>query len=193
MESMRWLGLDWDEGPDVGGPYGPYRQSERKEIYNEYAQKLVQAGHAYYCFCTPEELERMRQEAQKRKEPALYAGTCRQLDPAERPSASLLVSGMSFGFKTPVRATTVTDMLRGQITVENRMIDDSVLVKSDGFALYHLAAMVDDYLMKITHVVRGSEWLPSLPLHALIIRAFGWDEPVWVHLSVFLSRAAKAK
>jgi glutamyl-tRNA synthetase len=194
LDSMRWLGLDWDEGPDVGGPYGPYRQSERKAIYTEHAQRLVQAGHAYYCFCTPEQLEQQRQEAQKRKEPALYAGTCRRLDPLEAEQRVAAGERHVIRFKTPQEgATTVTDLLRGPITVENRMIDDSILVKSDGFALYHLAAMVDDNLMKITHVVRGSEWLPSLPLHALIIRAFGWDEPVWVHLSVFLKPSGKGK
>jgi glutamyl-tRNA synthetase len=194
MDSLRWLGLDWDEGPDVGGPYGPYRQSERKEIYTEYAQKLIEADRAYYCFCTPEELDRMRQEAQKRKEPALYAGTCRRLDPAEAAQRVAAGERHVIRFKTPREGTTtVSDILRGNITVENRMIDDAVLVKSDGFALYHLAAMVDDYLMKITHVVRGSEWLPSLPLHAMIIRAFGWEEPAWVHLSVFLKPSGKGK
>ncbi len=194
MDSLRWLGLDWDEGPDVGGPYGPYRQSERKEIYQQYAQKLVESGHAYYCFCTPEKLERERQEAQKRKELPLYAGTCRVLDPAE--AARRVAAGEKhvIRFKSPSEGvTTVVDLLRGSITIDNHMLDDSILVKSDGFAVYHLAAMVDDHLMKITHVIRGSEWLPSLPLHANIIRAFGWAEPIWVHLSVFLKPSGKGK
>lgn len=194
MNSLRWLGLDWDEGPDVGGPYGPYRQSERKEIYQEYAQRLIRDGHAYYCFCTPQELDKARQEAQKNKQPSLYAGTCRNIDPLE--AALRVQNGEShvIRFKTPREGVTaVNDLLRGSIQVENRMIDDSILVKSDGFALYHLAAMVDDHLMKITHVIRGSEWLPSLPLHALLIRSFGWEEPVWVHLSVFLKPSGKGK
>ena len=194
MDSLRWLGLEWDEGPDVGGPYGPYRQSERKEIYQEYARKLIETGHAYYCFCTPEKLDRERQEAQKRKELPLYSGTCRHLDPAE--AARRVAAGEKhvIRFKIPREGTTtVHDLLRGPITVENHNLDDSILVKSDGFALYHLAAMVDDHLMKITHVIRGSEWLPSLPLHALIIRAFGWEEPAWVHLSVFLKPSGKGK
>lgn len=194
MDSLRWLGLEWDEGPDVGGPYGPYRQSERKEIYREYAQKLIDSGHAYYCFCSPEKLERERQEAQKRKELPLYAGTCRDLDPAK--AARRVAAGEKhvIRFKSPKEGvTTVVDLLRGSITLDNHMLDDSILVKSDGFALYHLAAMVDDQLMKITHVIRGSEWLPSLPLHANIIRAFGWDEPAWVHLSVFLKPSGKGK
>lgn len=194
MDSLRWLGLDWDEGPDVGGPYGPYRQSERKEIYQAHAQKLVELGHAYHCFCTPEKLELERLEAQKRKENPLYSGTCRHLDPVE--AAQRVEAGEKHvvRLKTPEEgSTTVVDLLRGPITVENRLLDDPVLVKSDGFALYHLAAMVDDQLMKITHVIRGSEWLPSLPLHALIIRAFGWEEPAWVHLSVFLKPSGKGK
>jgi glutamyl-tRNA synthetase len=194
MESLRWLGLEWDEGPDVGGPYGPYRQSERKEIYQDYARKLMEAGHAYYCFCTPQELEKHRQEAQKNKAQYLYPGTCRNIPPAEADSRVAAGEPHVIRFKMPREGTTtVVDILRGPITVENRMLDDSVLVKSDGFALYHLAAMVDDYLMKITHVIRGSEWLPSLPLHANIIRAFGWPEPAWVHLSVFLKPSGKGK
>jgi glutamyl-tRNA synthetase len=194
MDSLRWLGLQWDEGPDVGGPYGPYRQSERKEIYQEYAKKLVDSGKAYYCFCTPEKLERERQEAQKRKELPIYSGTCRVLDPAEAARRAAAGEKHVIRFKTPREgSTTEVDLLRGPITVENRLLDDSILVKSDGFALYHLAAMVDDNLMKITHVIRGSEWLPSLPLHAHIIRAFGWEEPVWVHLSVFLKPSGKGK
>jgi glutamyl-tRNA synthetase len=194
MDSLRWLGLEWDEGPDVGGPYGPYRQSERKELYQEYAQKLIASGHAYYCFCTPQQLEQARQEAQQRKDLPLYPGTCRGIDPAE--AARRVAAGEKhvIRFKTPREGSTIfSDLLRGEISVENRMVDDAILVKSDGFALYHLAAMVDDYLMKITHVIRGSEWLPSLPLHAQIIRAFGWPEPVWVHLSVFLKPSGKGK
>lgn len=194
MDSLRWLGLDWDEGPDKGGPYGPYRQFERKHIYQEHAQRLIETGHAYYCFCSPQELEKARQEAQQRKEQALYPGTCRQIDPVE--AARRVDAGEKhvIRFKMPREgATTVTDILRGSITVENRMLDDAILVRSDGFAVYHLAAMVDDYLMRITHVIRGSEWLPSLPLHANIIRAFGWEEPAWVHLSVFLKPSGKGK
>lgn len=194
IDSLRWLGLNWDEGPDVGGPYGPYRQSERKEIYESHARQLIEMGRAYYCFCSPEQLEKSRQEAQKRKELPLYPGTCRRIDPAE--AARRVAAGEKhvIRFKTSADGTTsVTDLLRGTITVDNSRIDDSILVKSDGFAVYHLAAMVDDHLMKITHVIRGSEWLPSLPLHALIIRAFGWEEPAWVHLSVFLKPSGKGK
>jgi glutamyl-tRNA synthetase len=194
MDSLRWLGLEWEEGPDVGGPYGPYRQSERTDIYRQHAGWLIERGLAYYCFCSPQELEQARQAALKRKELPLYPGTCRGIDSAEAARRVAAGDKHVVRFKTPHEgATTVTDMLRGPITVENSRIDDTILIKSDGFAVYHLAAMVDDQLMKITHVIRGSEWLPSLPLHALLVRAFGWQEPAWVHLSVFLKPSGKGK
>ncbi len=194
MEGMRWLGIQWDEGPDVGGPYGPYRQSERREIYLEYAHRLVEMGHAYPCFCSRERLARLRQEQQKRKQPPRYDGLCRRLDPDEAARRVAAGEPHVIRFKMPREGKTVVhDLLRGEIVVRNETLDDYILVKSDGWALYHLAAMVDDHLMKITHVIRGSEWLPTFPLHALIIRAFGWEEPTWVHLSVFLKPSGKGK
>ncbi len=194
IDGLRWLGVDFDEGPDIGGPYGPYRQSERKEIYQQYARELVEKGHAYPCFCTPERLEKMRQDQQKRKEPPHYDGNCRRLGQAD--AAARVAAGEKhvIRFKMPREGSTVArDLLRGDITIENKNIDDYILVKSDGFALYHLAAMVDDHLMKITHVIRGSEWLGTFPLHVNIIRAFGWEEPVFIHLSVFLKPSGKGK
>ena len=194
MDGLRWLGLQWDEGPDVGGPYGPYRQSERKEIYLKYANQLVESGHAFYCFCSPERLNQVRQERQKRKEPLHYDGTCRNIPLEEAKRRIANGEPYVIRFKTPKEGTTtVYDELRGEITIENSMIDDYVLVKSDGLALYHLAAMVDDHLMKITHVFRGSEWLPTFPLHTLLYRAFGWEMPKFVHLSVFLKPSGKGK
>jgi len=194
VAGLRWLGISWDEGPDVGGPHGPYRQSERGEIYREHARRLVERGSAYYCFCSPERLQKARLEAQARKAPALYDGTCRGLDRAEAERRVAAGERHTVRFRMPRDGEiTVRDRLRGAITVENRQLDDAIIVKSDGLALYHLAAMVDDHLMGITHVVRGSEWLPSLPLHAHIIRAFGWREPVFVHLSVFLKPSGKGK
>ncbi|MHB8857822.1 MAG: glutamate--tRNA ligase [Bellilinea sp.] len=192
--NLRWLGIEWDEGPDIGGPDEPYRQSERKEIYQQYAQKLIESGHAFTCFCTPERLEKVRTEQQKRKEPPHYDGTCRFLSADEVKTRVTAGERHVIRFKTPMEgSTTVTDLLRGDITVENHTLDDYILVKSDGLALYHLAAAVDDHLMKITHVIRGSEWLPTFPLHGLIHRAFGWQEPAWVHLSVFLKPSGKGK
>jgi len=194
LSSLHWMGLIWDEGPDIGGPYGPYRQSERKQIYQEYGEKLVEMGCAYYCFCSPERLAKVREEKQKKKEPSLYDRTCRSIPLQEARRRIAAGEPHVLRFKSPDEGVTVVDdLLRGKITFENRTLDDYILIKSDGWALYHLAAAVDDHLMKITHVIRGSEWLPTSPLHSLIHQAFGWQEPVWVHLSVFLKPSGKGK
>ncbi|GAB4470575.1 MAG: glutamate--tRNA ligase [Anaerolineales bacterium] len=194
IDSLHWLGLQWDEGPDVGGPYGPYRQSERKQIYLEYAKQLIEKDKAYYCFCSPERLARLREQQMRNKQSTMYDGLCRQLTLEDAMRRVKQGEPHVIRFKTPKEGTiTVRDYLRGEITVENRTLDDYILVKSDGWALYHLAAMVDDHLMRITHVLRSSEWLPTFPLHAHIIRAFGWQEPVFVHLSVFLKPSGKGK
>jgi glutamyl-tRNA synthetase len=194
MDGLRWLGLNYDEGPDVGGPYGPYRQTDRREIYQAHARTLVNSGHAYPCFCTPDRLEKVRQEQMKRKENPHYDGTCRNLDSDE--AARRVANGESYiiRFKMPHEGTTTAhDHLRGDIITENKQLNDYVLLKTDGLPTYHLAAMVDDHEMGITHVLRGSEWLGTFPLHVNIVRAFGWEEPVWVHLSVFLKPSGKGK
>jgi glutamyl-tRNA synthetase len=194
IDNLHWLGIEWDEGPDVGGPNGPYHQSERKDIYLKFAEELIERDKAYYCFCTPERLERMRQDQQKNKEIPHYDGTCRRLSKAEAQARVDAGEAHTIRFKMPQEGTTtVHDLLRGDITFENRTLDDYILVKSTGLALYHLAATVDDHLMGITHVIRGSEWLPTFPLHSMIHRAFGWDEPQWVHLSIFLKPSGKGK
>jgi glutamyl-tRNA synthetase len=194
IQNLRWLGLEWDEGPDVGGPHSPYRQSERKEIYHHYARQLIEMGRAYYCFCSQQRLAQLRQEQMKRKEPTHYDGLCRRIDPSESDRRVAAGEPYVIRFKVPEEGSiTAHDHIRGDITVENRNIDDYILIKSDGQPVYHLAAMVDDHLMEITHVIRGSEWLPTFPLHAHIIRSFGWEEPVWVHLSVFLKPSGKGK
>lgn len=194
MVGLKWMGLDWDEGPDIGGDFGPYRQSERKEIYLNHARLLIESGNAYYCFCQPERLVQIRQEQMQKKAPLHYDGLCRGINPEEARQRVESGEPHVIRFKTPQEGqTTVHDELRGDIVVENASIDDFVLVKSDGWALYHLAAIVDDHLMKITHVFRGAEWLPTFPLHGLIHRAFGWNEPKWVHLSVFLKPSGKGK
>ena len=194
IDSLHWLGLQWDEGFDIGGPHAPYRQSERKEIYQAYARQLVESGHAYYCFCTPERLEKMRQGQMKAKQPARYDGTCRRLDPDEADRRVANGERHVVRFKMPTEGTvTGVDRLRGPITFENSDLDDYIIVKSDGLALYHLAALVDDHLMGITHVMRGSEWLSTFPLHVHIYRAFGWEQPDWVHLSLFLKPSGKGK
>jgi len=194
MSSLRWLGLDWDEGPDVGGAYGPYRQSERREIYQHHAKQLIDNDQAYYCFCTPDRLEEVRKRQKRVKLATHYDGTCRQLEPDEAAARVARGERHVIRFKMPVDGSiTMHEHLRGEITVENCNLDDYIIVKSDGLALYHLAAMVDDHLMGITHVIRGSEWLPTFPLHGHILRALGWEEPIWVHLSVFLKPSGKGK
>jgi glutamyl-tRNA synthetase len=194
IKSLHWLGIQWDEGPDIGGSYGPYRQSEKKDVYLKYANQLIDEGKAYYCFCSSERLDLVRKEQQSKKENYHYDGTCRNIPLEEAKERVADGEKHVIRFKTPQEgSTTVIDLIRGEITIENKNLDDYVLVKSDGLALYHLAAAVDDHLMKITHVIRGSEWLPTFPLHSLIHRAFGWEEPEWVHLSVFLKPNGKGK
>ncbi len=194
IDGLRWLGLNHDEGPDIGGPYGPYRQTDRRDIYHKYVNTLVNNGHAYPCFCTPERLDAVRQEQQKRKENPHYDGTCRVLSLEE--AARRVASGEKhvIRFKMLQEGTTIAhDHLRGDIVTENKQLNDQVLLKSDGLPTYHLAAMVDDHEMGITHVLRSSEWLGTFPLHVNIVRAFGWDQPIWVHLSVFLKPSGKGK
>lgn len=194
VQSLDWLGIPPDEGPIHGGGYGPYRQTERREIYRTHAWELVEKGSAFPCFCTPERLEKVRQEQLARKENPRYDGTCRNLDSEE--SRRRISAGEKYviRFKMPKEgSTTAVDLLRGPITIENTALDDSVLLKSDGLPTYHMAAMIDDHLMEISHVIRGSEWLSTFALHVNILRAFGWDDPVWVHLSVFLKPSGKGK
>jgi glutamyl-tRNA synthetase len=194
IEGLHWLGINYDEGPDIGGPNAPYRQTERQPIHHEYAWKLVALGHAFPCFCTPERLEKVRQEQIANKQNTRYDGTCRSLDPETARRRVAAGERYVIRFKMPKEGSiTASDLLRGAITTENSALDDSVLLKSDGLPTYHLAAMVDDHLMGITHVIRGSEWLPSMPLHVHVIRAFGWEEPLFVHLSVFLKPSGKGK
>jgi glutamyl-tRNA synthetase len=194
IEGLHWLGLKWDEGFDIGGPYEPYRQSLRKELYLEYAHQLIERGFAYYCFCSPDRLQRLREEQQKAKIQSRYNGKCRRISPLEAAERAAAGERCVIRFRMPADGTiTVTDALRGTITVENATLDDYIIVKSDGLALYHLAVVVDDHLMKISHVFRTSEWLPTFPLHGHLYRAFGWKQPVWVHPSIFLKPSGKGK
>ena len=194
IEAMEWLGLSWDEGPVQGGPFGPYRQSKRKAIYQQYARQLIDQGHAYPCFCSQERLEKIREEQLTANQNPRYDGRCRQLDPEQARQRVQQGEEHVIRLKTPRQGTTTAeDLLRGEITVENETLDDIILIKSNGLPVYHLAAMVDDHLMEITHVIRGSEWLPTFPLHKIIYDAFGWEEPTWVHLSVFLKPDGKGK
>jgi glutamyl-tRNA synthetase len=183
FDALRWLGLEWDEGPDVGGPYGPYRQSERTEIYREHAAMLLENGTAYRCFCTAEELEASRKAQMAAKLPARYAGTCRELSHAT--IEANLGDGKPFVIRMKVPAegsTSFTDELRGEITFDHNNVDDQVLMKSDGFPTYHLANVVDDHLMRITDVIRAEEWISSTPKHVLLYAAFGWEQPRFWHM-----------
>lgn len=194
IDGLRWLGLEWDEGPDVGGPYAPYRQSERKERYQAYARQLIEQGDAFYCFCSSKRLNEAREHQRKHKLPIRYDGACRTLTKEEAQARVDAGEAHVVRFKMPYTGKTiVTDAVRGKIEIDNAQLDDYILVKSDGLAVYHLASMADDHDMKITHVFRGSEWLPTFPLHKRIYDAFGWEEPVWVHLSVFLKPSGKGK
>jgi glutamyl-tRNA synthetase len=193
--SLEWLGLTPDESPFHGGKYGPYRQTERREVYQRYARQLVEQGNAYPCFCTPERLDQMRREQEARKvDRVRYDGLCRRLDPEEASRRIEAGERYVIRFKMPYEGTTTAhDLVRGDIVTENKYLDDYVLLKSDGLPTYHLGAIADDHDMQITHVIRSAEWLPTFPLHVQIIRAFGWDEPVWVHPSIFLKPSGKGK
>ena len=193
-DSLRWLGLDWDEGPDAGGEVGPYFQSERLDIYQKYAAQLVQTGSAYYCFCTPERLEEMRKKQEQAGQPSGYDRHCRDLSAEE--IEKNLTAGQKYviRFKVPLTGQTkVHDELRGEMVFDHQTLDDFVVLKSDGFPTYHLASVVDDHLMGITHVIRGEEWIVSMPRHFLLYAAFGWNPPAFVHLPIFLAPDGKGK
>jgi glutamyl-tRNA synthetase len=189
LESLRWLGLEWDEGPEVGGPYGPYLQSERLEIYHRYADQLLESGWAYLCCCTPERLEALRTEQARLKQPPRYDRHCRDLSQAERRERAERGPKAVVRFKTPLEGkTSFTDIVRGDVTFENATLDDFIIVKSDRYPTYHLASVVDDHLMEISHVLRAEEWLPSTPRHLLLYRALGWQPPLFAHLPMLLGK-----
>jgi glutamyl-tRNA synthetase len=183
LESLRVLGLQWDEGPDIGGPYGPYEQSKRLSIYKEHAERLIAQGRAYYCYCTEERLAQMRAEQKARGEQTRYDYHCRYLTDAERAAYERAGAPKVVRLAVPREGkTTLHDFIHGDLTIENEKVDDQVLLKSDGFPTYHLAVVVDDHLMKISHVMRGDDWIPSFPKHVLLYQAFGWDIPPHGHL-----------
>lgn len=193
METLGWLGLQWDEGPDRGGPAAPYRQSERTTIYREHVERLLASGHAYRCFCTEERLEEMRAAQKAAKAAPGYDGRCRGLLPEE--VAQELSAGTAHVVRLKVpkeRAVTFVDELRGEVRIEGHTIDDQVLMKSDGFPTYHLANVVDDRLMGVTKVIRAEEWIVSTPKHVLLYEAFGWPVPAWRHMPL-LRNADKSK
>ena len=175
---LSWLGITWDEGPDIGGPYGPYVQSERNALHREWAHWLVDHDKAYKCYCTPERLEQVNQEKVARKEPTGYDRHCRTLTPDEIAANDAEGKPYVIRFKMPLEgSTTWHDLVLGDVTFENDTLQDGVLLKSDGFPTYHLAHVIDDHFMEISHVTRANEWLPSLPLHIQLWQAFGWEIP----------------
>ena len=189
MEALRWLGLDWDEGPEVGGPHAPYIQSERQAlgIYQEAADRLLAEGKAYHCYCTPERLDEMRKGQQARKEPPRYDHRCRDLTAAKQAEAAKANPSPVVRFAMPLAGMlTVHDAIRGEVDFDMALLDDFVIMKSDAFPTYHLAHIVDDHAMEITHVLRGEEWLPSLPRHQKLYEALGYTMPVMAHLPLIL-------
>ncbi len=193
LRSLRWCGLQWDEGPDVGGPFGPYRQSERAEIYRVHAQILLDRGTAYRCFCSQERLDALRASQRAAGEDWRYDGHCRALDSgvararAEAGEPSVVRLAMPLDGET-----VVADVLRGEVRTDNARIDDQVLLKTDGLPTYHLANVVDDHLMQISHVIRAEEWISSTPKHLQLYAAFGWQPPVFCHMPL-LRNADRSK
>ncbi len=190
--ALRWCGIEWDEGPDIGGDFGPYRQSERLPIYKEQCQRLLSEGKAYKCFCTPEELEEMRQVLAKRGGRQGYDRRCRNL--SEEEIAAKEKAGIPYVIrvKVPLQGECIyTDAIKGRLTYPWADVDDQVLMKTDGFPTYHLANVVDDHLMKITHVIRGDEWISSTPKHLLLYDCFGWKAPTFMHMPLLLGKDGK--
>lgn len=201
IEALNWCGIPFDEGVGKEGKFGPYRQSERKNIYKQYALNLVENGWGYYAFDTPETLDKLRAEAEAEGKTFIYNHTIREaMDTSLKLSAEDTQKRIDSGedyvirFKTPVDETLhLHDIIRGDIKFETNLLDDKVLFKSDGMPTYHLANIVDDHLMETSHVIRGEEWLPSLPLHALLYRAFGWEAPEFAHLPLILKPVGNGK
>jgi len=191
MESLRWLGIDWDEGPGAGGIHGPYYQSQRLPLYQKTAQTLIERGRAYRCFCTPERLDQMRAAQAAAKRPPGYDGLCREVPPdqAER-RARTEQFVVRFAMKRE-GTTVLNDLVRGPVEFENALQDDFVMLKSDGFPTYHLGVVVDDTEMEITHAIRGDEWISSAPKHIQIYEALGWEPPLWAHLPLILGADRK--
>lgn len=192
--ALAWFGLNPDEDPKKGGPFEPYRQSERLDIYKKYADQLLASGHAYYCFCTKERLEQMRKDQEAKHESPMYDKTCMKLTATE--VEEKLASGISHVIRMKIpehEKIVVPDAIAGDIIFESDVIDHQVIMKSDGFPTYHFAVVIDDHLMEITHIFRGKEWIPSTPKHVLLYKYFGWTMPVHGHLPLILNEDGKGK
>jgi len=187
FETFNWIGIDYDEGPVKGGEFGPYFQSERKDIYAQYVKELIDKGLAYYCFCSSERLDEIKKEQEKKGEQIGYDRHCRDLSKEKAAELLKINPNPVIRLKIPQEGTTFfIDKLAGKIEVENNTLQDLILLKSDGFPTYHLANIVDDHLMKITHVLRAQEWIPSAPYHIQLYKAFGWTPPLFCHLPMVM-------
>lgn len=195
IDSLRWLGLDYDEGPGVGGDYGPYFQSERLPLYHQWSERLIREGHAYRCYCSEERLDALRREQAARKDEAVgYDRRCRTLTATQRAEHEAAGDPAVVRFAMPTEGqTTFTDVLRKLKPWENNQVRDPVLVKSDGFPTYHFANVIDDHFMAITHILRGDEWISSVPLHVNLYRAFGWEMPIYAHVPLILDPSGVGK
>lgn len=192
LEGLRWLGMDIDEGPIIGGPYGPYYQTQREHLYKQYTHQLIASGHAYRCYCTPERLNEMRKQQEAQKLPPRYDHHCRYLTAEERAAEEAVGKKWVVRFAMPLDGETVVhDEIHGAITFKNSDIDDTILLKSDGLPTYHLAHIVDDHLMGITHVLRGEEWISSAPRHIQIYKALDWEIPLIYHVPNILGKDKK--
>ncbi len=187
LEVMEWAGIKFDEGPGQEGDYGPYYQSQRLHIYKDKISELIEGGNAYPCFCSAERLERIRREQAEKQESIMYDGHCRGI-PLEESKQRMDEESHVIRLKIPAGKTNVNDRIRGKVSFDNALIDDQILIKSDGYPTYHFANVVDDHLMQINHVIRGEEWLPSTPKHVILYKAFGWELPVFAHLPLLLNK-----
>jgi glutamyl-tRNA synthetase len=187
ISDLRWLGLDWDEGPDVGGDYGPYLQSERLEIYQHYTQQLLESGLAYYCFCSPEELEQARREALARGKMPIYSGKCRHIPPEEAAARIARGEKAAVRLKTPDQGEIAfNDLVRGHLHFQLEVIGDPILVRSNGLPAYNYAVVIDDHLMEVTHVIRGEDHISNTPRQILTYQALGWTPPLFAHLAMVM-------
>jgi glutamyl-tRNA synthetase len=186
FQDLRWLGLDWDEGPEAGGALGPYRQSERLDFYHQYAKQLIATGKAYYCYCTPEELEARREAAVKAGQPARYDGRCRNLTAEERVEKEIAGLKSVVRFATSEEDITFDDLVKGHITFPPDALGDFVILRSDGLPTYNFAVVVDDHLMQISHVIRGDDHVSNTPKQIMIYQAFGWEPPLFCHIPMIL-------
>ena len=186
IADLKWLGLDWDEGPDVGGPYAPYRQSDRLEIYREHAERLVKEGKAYLCFCTEAELQKERERAQAEHRQPIYSGKCRAIDPGEAGQRRAGGESCAIRLRIPERPIRFHDIVHGDVEFSNEVVSDPIILRSNGMPVYNYVVVIDDALMKITHVIRGDDHLSNTPKQVALYEALGWPVPEFAHLSTIL-------